>query len=65
MKNNLTKKEIDNLLKWAKEYEIEDLDSEEEILNIKELRITTRIKSIPEEVFKLTNIEMFYIRRHN
>lgn len=52
-------------MKWAKEYEIEDLDSEEEILNIKELRITTRIKSIPEEVFKLTNIEMFYIRRHN
>lgn len=39
MKNNLTKKEIDNLLKWAKEYEIEDLNSEEKILNVKELEI--------------------------
>ena len=45
MQNNLTKKEIDNLCKWAKKYNIEDLDTEEKILDIildiKELKIVS------------------------
>ena len=39
MQNNLTKKEIDNLYKWGKKYQIKDLDSEDKILNIKKLEI--------------------------
>lgn len=62
MINNLTKKEIDNLCKWAKKYNIEDLDTEEKILNIKELKIVSdEIDYLPNEIFKLTNLESFYI----
>lgn len=66
MINNLTKKEIDNLCKWAKKYNIEDLDTEEKILSIildiKELKIVSdEIDYLPNEIFKLTNLESFYI----
>ncbi len=66
MQNNLTKKEIDNLCKWAKKYNIEDLDTEEKILDIildiKELKIVSdEIDYLPNEIFKLTNLESFYI----
>ena len=62
MIKNLTKKEIDNLCKWAKKYNIEDLDTEEKILNIKELKIVSdEIDYLPNEIFKLTNLESFYI----
>ena len=65
MINNLTKKEIDNLCKWAKKHNIEDLDTEEKILSIildKELKIVSdEIDYLPNEIFKLTNLESFYI----
>ena len=66
MQNNLTKKEIDNLYKWGKKYQIKDLDSEEKILNIKELEInyysnSKKIKYLPKEFFKLTSLESFSI----
>lgn len=66
MINNLTKKEIDNLCnnlcKWAKKHNIEDLDTEEKILDIKELKIVSdEIDYLPNEIFKLTNLESFYI----
>ena len=65
MINNLTKKEIDNLCEWAKKYNIEDLDTEEKILSIildKELKIVSdEIDYLPNEIFKLTNLESFYI----
>lgn len=61
MQNNLTKKEIDNLCKWAKECQIKDLDSEEKILNIKELEIDY----LPNEIFKLTNLESLHIAYDN
>ena len=66
MQNNLTKKEIDNLCKWAKKHNIEDLDTEEKILSIildiKELKIVSdEIDYLPNEIFKLTNLESFYI----
>lgn len=66
MQNNLTKKEIDNLCKWAKKYNIEDLDTEGKILSIildiKELKIVSdEIDYLPNEIFKLTNLESFYI----
>ena len=61
MQNNLTKKEIDNLCKWAKKHNIEDLDTEEKILSIildiKELKIVSdEIDYLPNEIFKLTNL---------
>ena len=64
MQNNLTKKEIDNLCKWAKKYNIEDLDTEEKILDIildiKELKIVSdEIDYLPNEIFKLTNLRVF------
>ena len=67
MQNNLTKKELDALCKWAKEFQIKDLDSEEKILNIKELEIDNssfnlpEIKYFPKEFFKLASLDSFYI----
>ena len=56
MQNNLTKKEIDNLYKWGKKYQIKDLDREDKILNIKKLEInyysnSKKIKYLPKEFF--------------
>ena len=69
MINNLTKKEINNLYNWAKEYDIKELQTKDKnkLLNIKELtlgkffREEKKFSYIPNEIFKLTNLESFYI----
>ena len=69
MKNNLTKKEIENLYNWAKEYDIKELQTKNrnKLLNIKELTLGTYFRDIkpfsyiPNEVFKIINIESLSI----
>ena len=69
MQNNLTKKEIDNLYNWAKEYDIKELQTKNrnKLLNIKELTLGTNFRDIkpfsyiPNEVFKIINIESLSI----
>ena len=69
MQNNLTKKDIEKLNKWAKEYDIKELQTKNrnKLLNIKELTLGTNFRDIkpfsyiPNEVFKIINIESLSI----
>lgn len=72
MKNNLTKKEINNLYNWAKKYGIEELQTKDinELLNIKELIIMKdmvykKTFYIPNEFFKLVNLKELHIKSAN
>ena len=64
MQNNLTKKEINNLYNWAKEYDIKELQTKDrkKLLNIKKLYIFSRnLKVLPKEIENLINLEELII----
>ena len=69
MQNNLTNKEINNLYNWAKKYNIKELQTKDinELLNLKELTLGNEdsegenFSYIPNEIFKLVNLESLYI----
>ena len=66
MKNNLTDKDIETLKKWGKEYDIYGLrlKDKERFFNLHGLLIaddSNKIKYIPTEIFKLTNLEVLSI----
>ena len=68
MQNYLTEKDIENLNKWAEEYDIIDLkiNDKEKIFKLKELSIFyCKTKHIPAEIFKLTNLEILEIKHSN
>ena len=53
MQNNLTKKDIEKLNKWAKKYDIKELKTKDrkKLLNIKKLYIFSRnLKVLPKEI---------------
>ena len=73
MQNNLTKKDIEKLNKWAKKYDIKELQTKDKnkLFNIKELtlgelsRAEKNFSYIPNEIFKLVNLKELYIKSIN
>ena len=64
MQNNLTKKDIEKLNKWAKRYDIKELQTKDrkKLLNIKKLYIFSRnLKVLPKEIENLINLEELII----
>ena len=64
MQNNLTEKDIKILNKWAEKYNIEELkiNDKEEIFKLNNFTIfNCKMKNIPAEIFKLTNLKSLYI----